>query len=120
MRTTVTKILTFDAAHCLPDHEGACRRLHGHTYTVEVTVQGSPQYGGPADGMVMDFAELGETVNRLVVRPLDHTYLNDIFDFAPTAESIAGWMLRTLEDSGLAVVRVRLWETPTSYAEVTA
>jgi 6-pyruvoyltetrahydropterin/6-carboxytetrahydropterin synthase len=120
VRTTITKILSFDSAHCLPDHEGACRRLHGHTYTAEVTVEGSVQREGPANGMVMDFAELGEAMGRLVIRPLDHTYLNDVLDFVPTAEAIAGWMFRTLVGSGMPVVRVRLWETPTSYAEVTA
>ena len=36
-----------------------------------------------------------------------------------TAEALAGWMFRTLVDAGLPVVRLRLWETPTSYAEVT-
>ena len=120
MHTTITKILRFDAAHCLPDHEGACRRLHGHTYTAEVTVEGSLQQEGPASGMVMDFADLGVTVHRLVIQPLDHTYLNEVLDFVPTAESIAGWVFRTLAEAGVSVVKVRLWETPDSFAEVTA
>ena len=120
MHTTITKILLFDAAHRLPDHEGACRRLHGHTYTVEVTVEGSLQQDGPASGMVMDFSDLGSTVQRLVIQPLDHTYLNDVLDFVPTAEAIAGWMFRTLAEAGVSVVKVRLWETPSSFAEVTA
>jgi 6-pyruvoyltetrahydropterin/6-carboxytetrahydropterin synthase len=70
--------------------------------------------------MVMDFADLGDTIARLVVDPLDHLYLNDVLDFVPTAEALAGWMLTTLTAAGLPVVRLRLWETPSSYAEVTA
>jgi 6-pyruvoyltetrahydropterin/6-carboxytetrahydropterin synthase len=119
MKTTVTKILQFDSAHSLPDHEGKCRNVHGHTYTVEVTVSGALRESGPARAMVVDFGELGKTVARLVVDPLDHQYLNDVLDVVPTAEAIAGWMFGVLADAGLPVVRVRLWETPTSYAEVT-
>lgn len=119
MRTTITKILRFDAAHSLPDHEGKCRNIHGHGYSVEVTVEGRLQESGPATAMVMDFADLREAVSRLVVDLLDHTYLNDVLDFVPTAEALAGWMFATLTAAGLPVVRVRLWETPSSYAEVT-
>jgi 6-pyruvoyltetrahydropterin/6-carboxytetrahydropterin synthase len=118
MRTTITKILRFDAAHSLPAHQGPCRNLHGHTYTAEVTVEGSLQQDGPAAGMVMDFADLRGTVSRLVIEPLDHKYLNEVLDVDPTAEAIAGWMFGRLEAEGLPVVKVRLWETPDSYAEV--
>ena len=43
MRTAITKIVSFDAAHRLPDHAGRCRNLHGHTYRLEATVAGAPQ-----------------------------------------------------------------------------
>jgi len=118
VRTTITKIFTFDAAHSLPDHLGNCRNVHGHTYKMEVTVEGSVDSGGPTDGMIMDFADLGSRVAELVVDLVDHRYLNDLFDFVPTAEVLAAWALSTLRDAGLAAVRVRMWETPTSYAEV--
>ncbi|GAB4262599.1 MAG: 6-carboxytetrahydropterin synthase QueD [Thermoleophilia bacterium] len=116
----MTKILSFDAAHSLPDHPGKCRNVHGHTYSVEVTVEGPVREAGPSRAMVMDFGELEERVAALVVEPLDHRYLNDVVDLVPTAEALAAWMFARLRDSGLPVVRVRLWETPTSYAEVTA
>ena len=118
MRTTITKILSFSAAHSLPQHEGKCRNVHGHTYTVEVTIEGQVKESGPSTGMVMDFADAGADIRRLVVDPLDHSYLNDVLDFVPTAEAMAAWMFGVLASSGLPVVRVRLWETPTSYAEV--
>ncbi len=119
MKTTITISLTFAAAHQLPDHPGKCARLHGHTYGLEVTVQGAPQPSGPAKGMVMDFAELRERVSRLIVDALDHRLLNDLFEQAPTTETVAAWAFERLREDGLPVARVRLAEGPNSYVEVT-
>jgi 6-pyruvoyltetrahydropterin/6-carboxytetrahydropterin synthase len=120
VKTTIACSTTFAAAHRLPDHEGKCCRLHGHTYGLEVTVQGTPQQSGPAAGMVMDFAELKSRVSELVVEPLDHQLLNDVFDFVPTVEAVAAWAFTRLQEAGLPVVRVRLSEGPNTYVEVTA
>lgn len=120
MKTTITVSLTFAAAHQLPEHTGKCARLHGHTYGLEVTVEGTPQESGPAVGMVMDFADLRERVRELIVDRLDHQLLNDLFDQVPTTETVAAWIYKRLQDEGLPVVRVRLAEGPNSYAEVTA
>lgn len=109
----------FAAAHYLPQHQGKCSRLHGHTYSLEVTVEGEPQQSGPATGMVMDFAELRDQVDKLVVRHLDHQVLNDVLDFLPTTEKVAAWALRRLQQAGLPVTRIRLAEGPDSYVEVT-
>jgi len=112
VRTTITVAATFAAAHRLPDHEGKCFRLHGHTYGLEVTVEGKPQATGPAAGMVMDFAELRARVDEVVVAPLDHQLLNELFTFVPTAEAVAGWAFAQLQEAGLPVIRVRLSEGP--------
>lgn len=120
MKTSVTSVTTFAAAHRLPDHEGKCRDLHGHTYTLEVSVSGVPEREGPSAGMVMDFSDLRERVTKLALEPLDHKFLNEVVDFVPTVEAIAGWIFTRLESAGLPVVRVRLYEGPNSYAEVSA
>ncbi|NLE74826.1 MAG: 6-carboxytetrahydropterin synthase QueD [Actinobacteria bacterium] len=120
MKTSITKICTFAAAHSLPGHQGKCRELHGHTYTLEVTVKGGVHSKGPAAGMVLDFADLERLMRRAVVDRLDHSHLNEVLDVVPTVEAIAGWAFARLTAQGLQVVRVRLWESPTSYAEVTA
>jgi 6-pyruvoyltetrahydropterin/6-carboxytetrahydropterin synthase len=119
VKTTITVTATFAAAHRLPDHEGKCFRLHGHTYGLEVSVEGTPQESGPAAGMVMDFADLRSRVDELVVGRLDHQLLNDIFDFVPTSEAVAAWAFQTLQDAGLPVVRLRLAEGPNSFVEIT-
>jgi len=119
VKTTVTVTTTFAAAHRLPDHEGKCRRLHGHTYGLEVSVEGTPQSTGPAAGMVMDFADLRARVAEVIVEPLDHRLLNEVFEFVPTVEALAAWAFESLQRAGVPVVRVRLSEGPNTYVEVT-
>ncbi|HEX9969730.1 MAG TPA: 6-carboxytetrahydropterin synthase QueD [Acidimicrobiales bacterium] len=113
MRTRITRSFDFEAAHELPWHPGKCRRLHGHNYRFEVTVE------GPLDerGVVLDFDDLKAVVKAEVVDRYDHRYLNDFFD-NPTAELVAQDVWKRLEAAGLAVVRVRLWETADSSVEL--
>src|SRR5579864_7540081 len=63
---------------------------HGHNYVLEVTLEGQPD---AVTGMVMDLKELKEILNREVVRPFDHRFLNHEvppFDrVIPTAENVA-------------------------------
>jgi 6-pyruvoyltetrahydropterin/6-carboxytetrahydropterin synthase len=113
MRTTVTRTFTFEAAHQLPWHTGACRQLHGHGYRLEVWVEGPINN----DGIVVDFADLEATVQREVIDRFDHTYLNDLLD-NPTAELIAHDAFKRLEAAGLVVTRLRLWETDDCSVEI--
>ena len=116
---SVTKKFTFEAAHTLPYHEGKCKNLHGHSYRLEVSVI------GPRDpqGMVIDFGNLKKAVKEAVIDKLDHSYLNDVLAFNPTAENMAeyiGTLLSRLIDnpnSGRKVEKVRLYETENSYAD---
>ncbi len=113
MEFEIARRFTFDAAHHLPWHSGACRKVHGHTYTLDVVVR------GPLDdrGIVMDFADLDAAV-RTVVERLDHTDLNLLFE-NPTAEMIAADVYRQLINAGLAVSEVVLCETPRNSVRVT-
>jgi 6-pyruvoyltetrahydropterin/6-carboxytetrahydropterin synthase len=78
MRLGITDFI--DCAHQLPGH-GKCGPLHGHTYKVEVEVE------GPAEGgMVVDFADLKVQV-RTVLGRYDHRHWNDFLDY-PTVENI--------------------------------
>ncbi len=98
----------FEAAHVLPKHPGRCRELHGHGYELVVTVR------RPVDrqsGMVMDFAELKAIVQERVLKPLDHSYLNDTMA-NPTAEEIARWIWGALAPALEGLEEVELFETP--------
>lgn len=117
-KVSIAKSFTFEAAHSLPNHEGKCKRLHGHSYRMEVFVTGPIQTTGSEEGMVMDFTRLSEIVEREVVSKWDHQLLNDVVSFTPTAELLAGEVFRLLKNAGLPVSRLELWETPRSRAVV--
>ena len=100
----------FDAAHNLIHYHGKCERLHGHTYRLRVTLEGTPD----SEGMICDFADLKRTVNDLVISKLDHSYINDILP-QPTAEYISMWIFRALDAplkrENCRLHSVRVWET---------
>lgn len=111
MNVEVTVEFAFEAAHWLPkvaeDHK--CRRMHGHSYKVAVTV------AGPVgeDGMVMDYATIKQYVDP-IIKALDHTTLNDAHD-NPTCENlcVAIWNKVSIDLLELSAVTVR--ETDHAY-----
>ncbi len=123
-RIYVTKIFSFEAAHKLIHYEGTCQNLHGHSYELEVTISGSIN----DRGIVLDFKDLKMIVNNAVVDRLDHSYLNDVFDFEDTtAENIISFIWDELRNAlqekhnaanNLCLERVRLYETKTCYVEI--
>jgi 6-pyruvoyltetrahydropterin/6-carboxytetrahydropterin synthase len=95
--------------------EAANPRGHGHNYVVEVTVEGEPD---PVTGMVVDLKLVKEVLNREVVEPFDHRFLNHEvppFDrVVPTAENVAQEIWRRLDGkfgTGARLRNVRLYET---------
>ena len=87
---------------------------HGHTYELEVTVEGEID---PETGYVMDFAKLKRTVEERVLARLDRRHLNFDVDFLagrnPTAENIVIGIWGQLEGrvAPARLVRVALNET---------
>lgn len=75
--TQIFKEFTFDAAHQLPDHEGKCANLHGHTYKLQVCVSGpiKQSLGAPDDGMVVDFSVISDIWKTRLEPRLDHALL---------------------------------------------
>mgnify|MGYP000890841381 CR=1 FL=1 len=110
---TITKRFEFEYGHYIPNHPGKCINLHGHTGKLEITVRGVIN---GYTGMIMDFSDLKKIVNEEIIEKLDHNFLNDMFDL-PTAENIGNWIWDKLEEKGLNIYRLRLWETSDSYFE---
>jgi len=115
----VTKEITFDSAHYLPNYDGKCARMHGHTYRLQVTVGIPTCHFVESNGMVLDFAWLSALLKELVEK-IDHKVLNDELPYVPTAENMAlrfGVDIKARLPTELYLECVRLWETPTSFAE---
>ena len=106
----IRKSFTFEAAHVLPNHPGKCARLHGHSYRLEVVLEGPLQAGGPAAGMVEDFEVVSRIVKEAVVSELDHRSLNELME-NPTAEHIVVWVWSRLGQRLPQLAELTLWET---------
>tara|TARA_B100001996_G_C18619367_1_gene577039 strand:- start:343 stop:705 length:363 start_codon:yes stop_codon:yes gene_type:complete len=109
----IYKDITFEAAHLLPnlpdDHK--CRRLHGHSFLVRITID------GPVDedtGWVQDFADI-KKVFKPIYDQLDHNYLNDVSGLEnPTSENLAKWIWDKLKKELTHLASIEVKETCSS------
>lgn len=109
----ISKTFRIEAAHRLPNvppgHK--CARLHGHSFGIEVHVQGPLD---PTLGWVMDFADLTAAFAPLFER-LDHRYLNEVAGLEnPTSENLARWVWNELAPRLPLLSHVIVHETCTS------
>jgi 6-pyruvoyltetrahydropterin/6-carboxytetrahydropterin synthase len=115
----IFKVFTLEAAHRLPNvpQGHKCARLHGHSFRVELHVE------GPVDahtGWVMDFADIKSAFAPLYDQ-LDHHYLNDIEGLEnPTSENLARWIFQKLRPALPGLDQVVVHETCTSGASFRA
>ncbi|GAB2532305.1 6-carboxytetrahydropterin synthase QueD [Gracilibacillus alcaliphilus] len=119
-RVMVSKEFTFDAAHHLHCYEGKCKNLHGHTYKVVFGISGFVD----EVGIVIDFGDIKKIWKEKIEVYLDHRYLNETLPkMNTTAENMVVWIFEQMEKAlqeqpnDSRVEFVRLFETPTSYAE---
>jgi 6-pyruvoyltetrahydropterin/6-carboxytetrahydropterin synthase len=140
----VTKEFSFEMAHALEGHDGACSRIHGHSYRLWVTVEGVPSddAASPKQGMVVDFGDLKRIVAREILERFDHAFVvrrtaeNSalvaalaahyegvrIVDWQPTSENLVrhfAELLRPGLPAGVRLASLRLSETESSFAELT-
>lgn len=115
MGVRIHKRFHIEAAHRLPHvppgHK--CARLHGHSFVVDVHVEGPLD---PVLGWVMDFADIKRVFAPIHER-LDHRYLNEVPGLEnPTSENLALWIWRELEPLLPGLAEVVVHETCTSGA----
>lgn len=106
----VEKEVRFESAHLLPYYDGPCRNLHGHSYRLVLAVEGKVE---PKSGILVDFYELEEIVQKEVLDQVDHKYLNDFIE-NPTAENIALFIWGRLKGGLPGLKEIRLYETSDS------
>jgi 6-pyruvoyltetrahydropterin/6-carboxytetrahydropterin synthase len=145
---TITRKLEFDAGHRIPDHKSQCRNLHGHRYTLEITLVGEviEEEGSSDNGMIMDFSDVKALAKAHLVDIWDHAFLvyakdsavrnflatipdhkTVVIDKIPTVENLARTAFDTLRSvyqdrygTGLRLQKLVLHETPNCWAEVSA
>ncbi len=137
----ISKEFTFDMAHALLGYDGLCKNIHGHSYTLVVTIKGSPihDHDSPKSGMLIDFKDLKNIIKDDIICKFDHALvLNDetpselldvlmknydkivLKPYQPTTENMISDIadeIKKLLPSQLFLYSLRLRETHTSYAE---
>lgn len=134
----IAKRFRWEGAHRLPWHDGLCKNLHGHSYSMFVEIEGEPD----DRGLLMDFKDLKKCLSSLV-DAWDHgtvVYEGDtelltvvqqknwkhyVLPYDSTAENMciyaADYLINNsravLEAHRIHTVRVRISETETCYAE---
>jgi 6-pyruvoyltetrahydropterin/6-carboxytetrahydropterin synthase len=106
----IFKEMTFEAAHLLPNLPDGhkCRRLHGHSFVVQIHVSGDLV---PQLGWVLDFADMKKAFQPMYDQ-LDHHYLNEIPGLEnPTSENLARWIWKGLKPNLPQLTKVLVKET---------
>ncbi len=144
---TITRKLEFDAGHRIPDHKSQCRNLHGHRYTIEITLVGEviEEEGSSDNGMLMDFSDVKSLAHQHLVDVWDHAFLvyekdapvrnflaglpdhkTVVINKIPTIENLARTAFDILKPiysdrygTGLKLHKLVLHETPNCWAEIT-
>ncbi len=109
----IFKIFSIEAAHLLPNLPAThkCRRLHGHSFSVEIHATGAVT---AKEAWVMDFADLGRAFTPLYEQ-LDHHYLNEVPGLEnPTSENLAKWIWTRLKPTLPQLSKIVIRETCTS------
>jgi 6-pyruvoyltetrahydropterin/6-carboxytetrahydropterin synthase len=94
----------FQAAHFLKEYKGKCEKIHGHSFQVEVQIQVEKLQ---KTGIGIDFVEIKKKLIEILP---DHTLLNEIYDFNPSAENLARRFFKDLKKE-FPVVAVTVWES---------
>ena len=108
MRLGITEYI--DCAHFLPGHP-KCGQVHGHTYRVDITIEGDHN-----QGMVVDFNDLKQSTREVLAR-YDHRHWNDVLEF-PSVENICELLSRELRARIAFPMVVRVWEGNGKWAEM--
>ena len=94
----------FHAAHYLKEYKGKCERVHGHTFIVEVCIKVKDL---DKTGIGIDFTKIKQSLSEMLP---DHTHLNEIYDFNPSAENLSKHFFHEFKKL-YPVVSVTVWES---------
>lgn len=138
----ITKQFHFETGHALYGYDGKCKNVHGHSYSLFVTVIGTPitNTSNVKYGMVIDFGDLKKIVNENIVDKFDHaTVFNKntphielakelqkrehnviLVNYQPTSEMMLVDFAKIIQEQlpkNIKLHSLKLQETATSYAQ---
>ena len=145
MTTRIRRWIETDTGHRVPNHSSKCRNMHGHRYRWEAELEGDvvTDVGISEEGMLMDFSDVSEILNKHIHDLVDHAFIvyegdNEALDalssmedghrtlvvpFIPTAENLAKWAFEQVEPhissaygNMLRLHSFHVRETPKSWA----
>lgn len=99
----------FHAAHFLKEYRGKCEKIHGHTFRVEVQVEVTEL---DKRGIGVDFVKIKANLSKILP---DHTFLNEVYDFNPSAENLARHFFLELKKH-FPLKEVTVWESENAAA----
>jgi 6-pyruvoyltetrahydropterin/6-carboxytetrahydropterin synthase len=96
-------------------------KIHGHNYELEVSLTGPID---PETGFITDLGIIKDLVQERVIRLLDHALIDEDVPWfenrQPSSENLVKFIWEQLAPhvpGEVELVRIRLFETPTIYAE---
>lgn len=106
---------TFDAAHALRGYKGSCENLHGHTWRVQIFLQGEKLNN---IGIMHDFRDIKAKLSAIVEK-YDHCNLNDLPEFKidnPSSENLSRIIYLALKSVLPGINKATVWESPSTCA----
>ena len=145
MVTRIRRWVETDTGHRVPNHKSKCRHMHGHRYRWEAELEGDivTHSGASEEGMLMDFSDVSDILNKHIHDVVDHAFIvfegdreaitalshmgdehrTLIVPFVPTAENLAKWAFEQVElhiassyGNSLKLHAFHVRETPKSWA----
>jgi 6-pyruvoyltetrahydropterin/6-carboxytetrahydropterin synthase len=133
MKVGIYKEVQIDTSHRLLHYKGKCANLHGHRWKVEVWIEGEPD---PSTQILIDYSLIKQVIDKYdhqIILNRDDPMVPCIQKFNPvittpgdpTSELIASIIRDDLyavcRDMGIkiTITKIRVWESPTSCAELT-
>ena len=135
----ITKEFKFEMAHALYSYDGLCKKIHGHSYRMWVTIKGNvlQKNKHAKNGMVIDFGELKKIIKDCVVDKYDHSFVLNkntphfnidfsafekvyFLPYQPTSENLVADFAKVIMKKipeNITLHKVVLSETATSFAE---
>ncbi len=137
MKTKIAKEYRWEMSHRLPFHSGPCKNIHGHSYSMQVSIEGEID----KNSMVLDYYDIDKIISPLI-NQLDHAFVCDkddklmieflatngfkysIIPYNTTSENLVTYFLDSVKEefqkyANISSLSIKICETIDAFAERT-